>query len=63
MTVAVHMKDVLEPVEADEDFLGFVHALNVTTSSGKQFLIMDAKDGGHIAFNIPNVNLVTEIDD
>jgi hypothetical protein len=61
--VAVHLKDLLEPVVADEDFAGAINALNMSAAKGLQFMVMDDMDGGHIALAIPNINLITEVDD
>jgi hypothetical protein len=62
MPIAVRMKDVLEPVIVDEDFAGAINALNMAAAKSNQFMVMDTEDGGHIAINIPNINVITEVD-
>ncbi len=61
--IAVHIKDMLEPVIADEDFLGAINSLNMASAKGLQFMVVDMPDGGHAAINIPNINTVMEVDD
>lgn len=63
MPIAVHLKDLLEPVVADEDFAGAINALNMSAAKGLNFMVMDDMNGGHVAFSIPNINLITEVED
>lgn len=61
MSVMIYTKGLLEPVEVDEEFAGAIQAMNISMAKGNSFVVMDAPDGGHEAFYIPNINRVKEI--
>ena len=63
MTVAVTCKDVIEPIICDETFIDAVNMLNISSAKGNTFMVMDDTSGGHVAFNIPNINTIVEVDD
>lgn len=62
MPVAITMKDVLEPVICDEDFAQTIQALNMAAAKSSAFMVLDDMEGGHVGINIPNINLITEIE-
>lgn len=61
--IVVHMKGMIEPVQADEDFASAINALNMSAAQGKQFMVVDGLTGRHIGISIPNINTIEEPDD
>lgn len=61
--LAVTMKDVMITETVDEDFTTALNALNNAGVQGKNFLVMDASDGGHVMLNISNILILKELDE
>lgn len=61
--LAVTMKDIMITETVDEDFTTALQALNNAGAQGKNFLVMDSSDGGHIMLNISNIMTLKELDE
>ena len=60
MPCLVFMKDMLEPIEVDEELPGMLNALNMASAKNMTFMVMDAPDGGHLLFNLANINFARD---
>lgn len=63
MTLAIKMRGEIDEILIPASFDVFVANLNVAGASGKQFVILSDVDDHPVAFNMPNVLTVREIDD
>jgi hypothetical protein len=60
MAVSVEMKGKLEPVVVDEEFSGFIQALNMSMAKGNVLTSFDGLNGDHVAINIPQILTIEE---
>lgn len=63
MTVAITLRGALEPILADEDFLGTIQAMNLSSAKGNNFIVLDMPDGTHTAVKMDNILTISEHDD
>lgn len=63
MTVEITVRDVVDPVQIEGDFAGFIADLNIAAASGKQFVICKELGGGPVAFETRNITIMRDAED
>lgn len=61
--VQITVRDVIDPIEIEGNFVEFINDLNIAAAQGKQFVICRESTGGNIAFETRNIVMMRDPED